>query len=59
MDCMTEEWARLSDLEKYRVLLCRITLPRLMNHPLKEDLKACTNLHKKVGLLEQIYFGGK
>lgn len=54
----TNAWDNLPDLTKYRILLNRITYPVLLNHPMKEQLKECTDLHRKVGLLEQIFFGG-
>lgn len=51
-----ESWKKLPDLRKYEVILNEIGYLPLLNHPLKEQLKACTDLHKKVELLEKIYF---
>ena len=51
-----EEWNRLPDLVKYEKILDRIGFLPLLNDPLKDQLKACTDLHEKVTLLEKIYF---
>ena len=37
-------------------MLDAIPYSALLDHPLKETLKACTDLREKVVLLEQIYF---
>lgn len=50
------EWNRLSDLKKYEKILDTVPYTVFLDHPLKEQLKACANLHEKVGLLEKIYF---
>lgn len=52
---MMDEWNKLQDLKKYEKLLDKIGYQKLLNHPLKEQLKACTDLHEKVVLLEKIY----
>lgn len=49
-------WNCLPDLKKYEKMLDTIGHLSLLNHPLKERLKACTDLHEKVELLETIYF---
>lgn len=51
-----EEWNRLTDIVKYERILNRFSYAWLLQHPLKEQLKACTDLHEKVLLLEKIYF---
>ena len=51
-----EEWNKLPDIRKYEKILDAIPYSVLLEHPLKETLKACTDLHKKVELLEKIYF---
>lgn len=51
-----EDWNKLPDLKKYEKILDEIGYLPLLNHPLKEQLKNCTNLHEKVTLLEKIYF---
>lgn len=51
-----EEWDRLPDIKKYEIMLDEISPLSLLNHCLKEPLKACTDLHEKVKLLEEIYF---
>lgn len=51
-----EEWHRLTDIVKYERILNRLSYAWLLQHPLKEQLKACTDLHEKVLLLEKIYF---
>lgn len=51
-----EDWNRLPDLKKYEKMLDTIPYSKLLNDPLKEELKACTDLHEKVLLLEKIYF---
>ena len=51
-----EEWNRLPDLVKYERILNRFSYSFLLQHPMKEQLKACTDLHEKVLLLEKIYF---
>ena len=51
-----EDWNRLPDIMKYEKILDRIPYTVLLDHPMKEQLKACTDLHQKVELLEKIYF---
>lgn len=51
-----EYWNRLPDLNKYEKMLDTIPYTVLLNHPMKEQLKNCTDLHEKVQLLEKIYF---
>ena len=51
-----EDWNRLQDIKKYEKMLDRIPYSVLLDHPLKEQLKNCTDLHEKVTLLEKIYF---
>jgi len=48
-------WGVLSDIRKYEIILDNIPFTVLLEHPLKEQLKACTDLHEKVALLEKIY----
>lgn len=50
------DWNKLPDIKKYEKILDRIPYTALLDHPLKDQLKACTDLHEKVGLLEKIYF---
>ena len=50
-----EKQNQLQDLKKYEKLLDEIGYQKLLNHPLKEQLKACTDLHEKVLLLEKIH----
>ena len=51
-----EWWFTLPDIQRYQKMLDAIPYSVLLEHPLKETLKACTDLHKKVELLEKIYF---
>ena len=51
-----EDWSRLPDLQKYGKMLDTIDYTVLLTHPLKDQLKACTDLREKVQLLEKIYF---
>lgn len=51
-----EEWNRLTDIVKYERIMNRLSYAWLLTHPMKEELKTCTNLHEKVLLLEKIYF---
>ena len=51
-------WSELSDLEKYQIILEEIPLSKLLQHHLSEKLKECRDLHKKVDLLETVYFIG-
>lgn len=51
-----ENWNKLPDIVKYERILNRLSYAWLLKHPLKEQLKACTDLHEKVMLLEKIYF---
>lgn len=51
-----EEWNRLPDIVKYEKIMSRFSAAWLLQHPMKEQLKACTDLHEKVTLLEKIYF---
>lgn len=51
-----ESWERYDDLRKYEIMLNEISYAELLAHPLKEELKACTDLAEKVKLLEKIYF---
>lgn len=51
-----EEWNRLPDIRKYGKMLDTIPYSVLLDHPLADQLKACTDLHEKVALLEKIYF---
>lgn len=48
-------WSALSDIRKYEIILDDIPYTILLEHPLKEQLKACTDLHEKVTMLEKIY----
>lgn len=50
------EWERLTDIEKYEIIFDNVPYSALLQSPLAEQLKACTDLHKKVLLLEKIYF---
>lgn len=50
-----EKQNQLQDLKKYEKLLDKIGYQKLLDHPLKEQLKACTDLHEKVLLLEKIH----
>lgn len=45
------------DLERYKELLDKIPTEVLLNHPLKDQMKECTDLHEKVVLLERVYSG--
>lgn len=49
-------WETLPDIRKYEIMLDEIGMLPLLDNPLKEQLKACTDLHEKVLLLEKIYF---
>ena len=49
------DWNKLPDIEKYEKILDRIPYTVLLDHPMKDQLKACTDLHEKVMLLEKIY----
>lgn len=49
-------WNQLPDINKYSKMLDTIPYAVLLDHPMKEQLKACTDLHEKVTLLEKIYF---
>ena len=51
-----EKWDRLQDIDKYGIIFDTIPYSLLLQHPMKEQLKACTDLHEKVALLEKIYF---
>lgn len=51
-----EKWDRLHDIDKYGIIFDTIPYSLLLQHPMKEQLKACTDLHEKVALLEKIYF---
>lgn len=51
-----EDWNRLPNLQKYGKILDTVPYTVLLHHQMKEQLKACTNLHEKVQLLEKIYF---
>lgn len=51
-----EGWEVLPDIKKYQKILDDIGFLPLLDHPLKEELKACTDLAEKVKLLEKIYF---
>lgn len=48
-------WGVLPDIRKYEIILDSIPFTVLLEHPLKEQLKACTDLHEKVAMLEKIY----
>lgn len=48
-------WDVLPDIRKYEIILDSIPFTVLLEHPLKEQLKACTDLHEKVAMLEKIY----
>lgn len=50
-----ESWDRTPDLRKYEIILDSIPYTMLLEHPLKEQLIACTDLHEKVAMLEKIY----
>ena len=49
---------KLPDLNRYEIMLDAIPATDLLNleSPIRETLKACTDLREKVVLLEQIYF---
>lgn len=49
-------WFSLPDIKRYEIMLDEIPYTALLDSPLKETLKACTDLREKVVLLEQIYF---
>jgi hypothetical protein len=49
------QWELLPDIRKYEIMLDSIPYSVLLAHPMKEELKACTDLHQKVGLLQKIY----
>lgn len=49
-------WQTLPDLKKYEIMLNAMDYTLLLQHDLAEQLKACTDLHEKVQLLEKIYF---
>ena len=49
-------WFQLPDIKRYEILLDKIPYTALLDSPIKETLKACTDLREKVTLLEQIYF---
>ena len=53
-----EEWNRLPDTKKYGRIIAKIGfLPHLnVDEATKNQLRACTDLHEKVALLEKIYF---
>ncbi|MBQ6091657.1 MAG: hypothetical protein IJL07_10380 [Lachnospiraceae bacterium] len=51
-----ERWFKLPDIKRYEILLDEIPYTALLESPIKETLKACTDLREKVVLLEQIYF---
>lgn len=51
-----ERWNCFDDLRKYEIMLNEMSYAALLAHPLKEELKACTDLAEKVKLLEKIYF---
>lgn len=48
-------WDVLPDIRKYEIILDSVPFTVLFEHPLKEQLKACTDLHEKVLMLEKIY----
>ena len=48
-------WNMLQDIQKYEKMLDQIPYTVLLDHPKKEQMKACTDLHEKVLLLEEIY----
>ena len=49
-----KEWVLTQELKKYENALRKIDPLALLNHPLKEQLKNCTDLAEKVKLLEKI-----
>ena len=51
-----EDWNKLPDIVKYERIMGRFSAAWLLNHPMKEQLKSCTNLHEKILILEKIYF---
>lgn len=51
-----ENWQSLPDIRKYEIMLDEMSYTLLLQHPLADQLKACTDLHEKVQLLEKIYF---
>lgn len=51
-----EWWFNLPDIQRYQKMLDAIPYSVLLKNPLKETLKACTDLREKVTLLEKIYF---
>ena len=51
-----EYWNSMLDIRKYEKMLNTIPYSVLLEHPLKEQLKNCTDLHEKILLLEKIYF---
>lgn len=52
------QWYKLPDLNRYEIMLDAIPAADLLDleSPIRETLKACTDLREKVVLLEQIYF---
>ena len=51
-----QQWQKLTDIQKYSRILNEVSYTVLLQHDLSESLKACTDLHQKVILLEAIYF---
>lgn len=51
-----KKWDLLLDIKKYEIMLDTIPYSVLLQHPMKDQLKACTDLHEKVSMLEKIYF---
>lgn len=50
------DWLDIPDLRKYEIMLDEMPFSFLLEHPMKEQIKACTDLHEKVLLLQKIYF---
>ena len=50
-----KSWNTLPDLNKYEKILNEIGYMPLLEHPQKDQLKNCNDLHEKVALLEKIY----
>ena len=51
-----EQWEKLPDIVKYDRILNSFSFSWLMQHPIWNEVKACTELQDKVKLLEKVYF---
>ena len=51
-----EQWNQLPDIVKYNRILDRFSYGWILGHPVWASVKACTELHEKVKLLETVYF---